>query len=134
MNNLLDIINDYVLERSQIENCHNGRSKLGCIIYCDSFGYDIFGINQYNVDDKFSSIHAEVAAVNKLRYTVKRKTVTMIVFRTNNKGDKLMMAKPCNNCENHIKKTLKYRNYKLKGNKCWYTDLDGSFSYIKIEV
>lgn len=35
------------------------------------------------------------------------------------------MAKPCENCINTIKSTLKYKNYKLK--KFWYTDEDGNF-------
>ena len=130
MNNLHDIVDDYVLKRASIENCHNGRAKIGCVIVSDSF--DIFGINHYNIDTKFKSRHAEVDAVTKLRYSEKQKQVTMLVFRTNNKGNKLLMAKPCDNCVRTIRKTLKYKNYKLKANKCYYTDREGKFSYIKI--
>ena len=127
---LHDITCSYASKRCCIENCHNGRAKIGCII-CTTRS-DIFGINYYNIDNKYTSIHAEVDAVNKLRYTKKQKKIEMIVFRTNNKGDKLMMAKPCQCCVFYIRKTLKYRNYKLKSNKCWYTNEDGDFSYIKI--
>jgi len=35
------------------------------------------------------------------------------------------MSKPCINCINTIKKTLKYKNYKLK--KIWYTNEKGEF-------
>ena len=130
MNNLHDIADDYVLRRAHIENYHNGRAKIGCVIVSDSF--DIFGINHYNIDTKFNSRHAEVDAVTKLKYTEKQKQITMLVFRTNNKGDKLLMAKPCKNCVREIRRTLKFKNYKLKANKCYYTDEEGNFSYIKI--
>ena len=130
MNRLHDITDDYVLRRSNIENYKNGRAKIGCIIVAD--GFDIFGINHYNIDTKFNSRHAEVDAVTKLRYTEKQKQISMIVFRTNNKGDKLLMAKPCKHCIFEIRRTLKFKNYKLKANKCYYTDEDGKFSYIKI--
>jgi cytidine deaminase len=130
MNRLYDITDDYILRRSNIKNYKNGRAKIGCIISSDAF--DLFGINHYNIDSKFNSRHAEVDAVTKLRYTEKQKQITIIVFRTNNNGDKLMMAKPCEHCVLQIRRTLKFKNYKLKGNKCWYTDIDGNFSCIKI--
>ena len=56
----------------------------------------------------------------------------MIVFRVNNSGSKLCMAKPCSNCVNTIRTQLKIKNYKLKGNRCWYTDENGEFAHIKI--
>ena len=130
INTLHSIADDYILKRANIENCHNGRAKIGCVIVSD--GFDIFGINHYNIDTKFTSRHAEVDAVTKLRYSEKQKQIIMLVFRTNNKGDKLLMAKPCDNCVKSIRKTLKYKNYKLKANKCYYTDREGKFSYIKI--
>ena len=50
----------------------------------------------------------------------------------NKSGTKLCMAKPCCNCVKGIKETLKKKNYKLRGNRCWYTNETGNFEYIKI--
>jgi len=52
-------------------------------------------------------IHAEVDCVQRLKKSQKNCPINLIVFRTNNKGDKLMMAKPCQNCLNTIDLTLK---------------------------
>lgn len=56
----------------------------------------------------------------------------MIVFRVNNSGTKLCMAKPCCNCVKGIRRELKRKNYKLKANRCFYTDEYGEFKFIKI--
>ena len=100
-----------------------------CII---SIVFYAFGMNRYNIDLKFKSIHAEIEAMNKLKKCEKTKKVNLVVFRVNNSGSKLCMAKPCPNCVCGIKKTLKEKNYKLRGNKCWYTNEEGKFEYIKI--
>lgn len=65
-------------------------------------------------------VHAEVDCVQRLKKSHKKCPINLIVFRTNNKGDKLMMAKPCLNCLNTIDFTLKKKNYALK--KIIYTD------------
>jgi len=93
-----------------------------------------YGVNQYNIDLKFNTIHAEVDAVNKLKKSEKQKQINMIVFRVNNSGTKLCMAKPCINCVRQIKISLKQKNYKLKSNKCWYTDEEGEYKHIKIII
>ena len=54
----------------------------------------------------------------------KKCPINIIVFRTNNKGDKLMMAKPCQNCLTTIDITLKKKNYNLK--KLIYSDENGN--------
>ena len=59
-------------------------------------------------------IHAEVDCVNRLKKSEKCKNICIVVFRTNNNGDKLLNAKPCNNCLKTIDFTLKSKNYKLK--------------------
>lgn len=92
-----------------------------------------FGVNQYNINCKVSSdnkncIHAEVDCINKLKKSEKIQHLNLIVFRTNNCGDKLMMAKPCNNCINSINFTLKNKNYLLK--KLYYTDQNGNILYL----
>lgn len=91
-----------------------------------------FGMNRYNIDLKFKTIHAEIDAMNKLKKCEKTKKVNLVVFRVNNSGTKLCMAKPCENCVCGIRKILKEKNYKLKANKCWYTNEEGEFKCIKI--
>jgi|TARA_B100000524_G_C23634537_1_gene364416 uncharacterized protein (UPF0333 family) len=91
-----------------------------------------YGINRYNIDLKFSTIHAEMEAVNSLRKSEKNVSIKMIVFRVNNSGTKLCMAKPCDNCVKGIRRTLRKKNYRLKGNKCFYTNEDGEINFIKI--
>ena len=93
-----------------------------------------YGINQYNIDFKFTTIHAEIDAVSKLKPSRKRKEVKMIVFRVNNSGTKLCMAKPCCNCVKGIKDGFNHKNYRLKANKCWYTNESGEFEYVKIHL
>ena len=93
-----------------------------------------YGVNQYNIDFKFTSIHAEIDAVSKLKPSEKRKEVKMVVFRVNNSGSKLCMAKPCCNCIKGIKHAFNHKNYRLKANKCWYTNESGDFEYVKIHV
>ena len=89
-------------------------------------------MNRYNIDLKFKTIHAEIDAMNKLKKCEKTKKVNLVVFRVNNSGTKLCMAKPCENCVCGIRKILKEKNYKLKANKCWYTNEEGEFKCIKI--
>ena len=55
-------------------------------------------------------IHAEVDCVNKLKKSEKCVPINLIVFRTNNDGKKLMMAKSCENCLKTIDFTLKKKN------------------------
>ena len=76
-----------------------------------------FGHNQYN---KHNTIHAEVDCVNHLKKMEKLTDISLIVFRTNNRGDSLLMSKPCNNCMRTIKQTLNWKNYRLK--TLHYTD------------
>ena len=65
-------------------------------------------------------IHAEVDCVNRLKKSEKVCPINLIVFRTNNNGNKLMNAKPCECCLKTIDITLKKKNYKLK--KIFYTN------------
>ena len=90
------------------------------------------GSNQYNIDLKHKSLHAEVDAVNKLKYNHKKKSkkVTIIVFRVNNAGTKLLMSKPCSCCIATIKRTLAYKNYTL--HKGWYTTNEGTYEKFTI--
>ncbi len=102
------------------------------VLFIIGIGFYAYGINRYNIDLKFSTIHAEIEAVNKLRFSEKETSIKMIVFRVNNSGTKLCMAKPCCNCVKGIRRELKRKNYKLKANRCFYTDEYGEFKFIKI--
>jgi len=90
-------------------------------------GFYTIGYNQYNIDNKYTSLHAEVDALNKLKKNQKKKSkkINMIIFRVNNGGSRLLMAHPCCNCQKSIQDILKKKNYNLK--KCWYTTNDGEF-------
>lgn len=70
-------------------------------------------------------VHAEVDCVQRLKKSKKISSINIIIFRTNNNGDKLMMAKPCHNCLYTIDFILKKKNYKLK--KIIYSDVNGNF-------
>lgn len=74
-------------------------------------------------------IHAEVDCVNRLKKSEKICPINLIVFRTNNSGDKLMNAKPCDCCLKTINFTLKKKNYRLK--KLSYSDENGNICVIQ---
>jgi cytidine deaminase len=93
------------------------------------------GINHYNVDkeysggdNKHSTIHAEVDAINHLRYTTKRTKVNLFVFRTNPQGTRLMMAKPCEHCMKYINTNIQRKGYRL--HRIYYTDWEGDIKYV----
>ena len=92
-----------------------------------------FGHNQYNLNNKAckenkDNIHAEVDCVNRLKKCEKITPINIVVFRTNNDGNKLMNAKPCDCCLKTIEFTLKRKNYELK--KLCYSDIDGNITTI----
>jgi cytidine deaminase len=93
------------------------------------------GINHYNVVKqhsnvvkRHSTIHAEVDAINHLRYTTKRTKVNLFVFRTNPKGNRLMMAKPCEHCMKYIYTNIQRKGYRL--HRIYYTDWDGDIVHM----
>lgn len=83
------------------------------------------GYNQYNIDGKIKSLHAEVDAINHLKYSEKTTKVIIVVYRINNAGTKFLMSKPCSCCMNYMRSQLKYKNYKL--HRGYYSDNDGNF-------
>lgn len=88
-----------------------------------AFGHNQFNINNCACNKNKDNVHAEVDCMEKLKKSHKQKDVCVFVFRTNNKGDKLMMAKPCDNCYNSIHFNLKQKNFKLKN--IYYSDENG---------
>lgn len=89
-----------------------------------------FGINQYNIDCKNKTIHAEVDALLKLKYQDTPTKIDILIFRTNKKGIKLMNAKPCCNCINQIKRFFKNKNYRT--NRIYYTGDDEKIHFLKM--
>ena len=86
------------------------------------------GINQYNIDLKQKSKHAEVDAINNLKKSKKSKKLSLFVFRVNRHGE-ICNAKPCECCRKYIIHEIKRKNYKLE--RIWYTDENGDFKFIK---
>ena len=90
------------------------------------------GFNKYNIDNKTSiiepsNVHAEVDACMKLRFNKnpeKNKKVNLIVFRSNPKKNRLLMAKPCCNCIKMMYYLIHKKGYILKG--VYYTDDNGN--------
>ena len=99
--------------------------KIGHVFYAH-------GINYYNVDLKTTSLHAEADAIDKLKYNHKKreKKVNILVIRTNNKGDRFMLAKSCDDCMNYMRKGLIKKHYKL--HRAWYSNDEGGFTEFKI--
>ena len=89
-----------------------------------------YGYNKYNIGKNYKTIHAEVDAIKKLRYSKTKKKIDVLVFRTNLKGEELKMAKPCQNCINSIMKNTKLKNYRLS--KIHYTNEKGEIDFIKV--
>lgn len=132
MDNLYKIAYSYSKKRILIKNSHNGKAKLFCLIgKLKKNNIYSCGINKYNIDNNFGSIHAEVDACNKLKYSKKNIKVDILILRTNNKGDKLLNSKPCLNCLNYIKRNLNLKNYKFS--RIYFTDND-KINFIKSTI
>ena len=125
----------YSGSRLDTKNDHNGKAYIGAIIYNKEHCFS-YGINRYNIDYNFNTIHAEVNAVNNLKYNhkLRQKKINMIVYRINRNKHELCNAKPCQNCLNYIKLNLKRKNYRLKNNRIYYTDNNGNFNYIYLKI
>ena len=87
-------------------------------------------MNSYNVNLKGNTVHAEIDAIMNLKKSIKVQEVSMVVFRRCHDG--IGMAKPCENCIRGIKYGLRRKNYKLKSNKCYYSDENGNIDFVYI--
>ena len=88
------------------------------------------GINEYQVDGKIKSTHAEINASNSLKYSKKKrkKKINFCVFTTNkHKGNKLITSRPCYNCLfNSFNKCLK-KGYIIQ--RYYYFDDNNELNY-----
>tara|TARA_X000000950_G_scaffold208504_1_gene250733 strand:- start:179 stop:481 length:303 start_codon:yes stop_codon:yes gene_type:complete len=86
------------------------------------------GRNHYQINHNNGTCHAEVDAIQRLKparpfLKKKDKNVKLLVFRTNKRGDCLLMAKPCSDCEKRIRNIIPKKGYNLTG--IHYTDHNG---------
>lgn len=85
-----------------------------------------FGFNQVgDVDGNVPGIHAEHAAINKLKPSYRKKrlqTINLLVIRIS-KNNKLQNSKPCTNCIQNMKTLPEKKGYKIKN--VYYSNNDG---------
>ena len=131
-------INKCVHLKDSTLHCNNGKQCL-CAYIVDAKDKNCcnilsIGFNKYNIDNRSSSehpgnCHAEVDACMKLQYNKepkKNKKVYLIVFRSNSKKTRLLMAKPCNNCIKMMNYLIYKKGYILKG--VYYTNEIGNIT------
>jgi len=128
---VLTIVTEYAQRRARIKNACNGHMNVGCVITDTKWTILATGINVYS-DYGTKSMHAEHNAINALlsflsrKHVRKHKRVNIIVYRTDRRGEKLQMAKPCANCTRII--------YDNQGpytvNRVYYTNRDGGISHL----
>ena len=88
-----------------------------------------FGYNQYNIDNKYQTIHAEEHAIHKLKFSKKKRKVNVMIFRICNLGKNILSGKPCINCKKLLKYNIKKKGYKL--NRVYYTSDSSSVNFLK---
>jgi len=92
-----------------------------------SIGYNHYTLTNCHVR---ISTHAEVHAINKLPTAPRKKTpINMYVLRTDRNGF-IKYSKPCNQCQQYMKKILQKRNYYLK--KIYYTVDEENYEIMKL--
>lgn len=111
-----------IMEKLKLVVLHSHLRKIISVFY--AFGHNQYNINNKACEENKDNIHAEVDCVKSLKKSEKISHINLIVFRTNNAGNKLLNAKPCICCIKTIDFTLKQKNYKLK--KIYYTDENGN--------
>tara|TARA_B100000963_G_scaffold358847_1_gene384538 strand:- start:15716 stop:16159 length:444 start_codon:yes stop_codon:yes gene_type:complete len=129
-------INKCVHIKDSTSFCGSGKQCLcACIIDTkdkNSAKILSIGFNKYNIDNRSSVVepnncHAEVDACMKLQFNKtpeKKIKVNLIVFRSNPKKNRLLMAKPCNNCIKTMNYMIHKKGYILKN--VYYTDDNGN--------
>lgn len=133
-------IDKCVHKKDSTKYCNTGKQCLcACIIDSKtknsakilSIGYNKYNINNKTLTKNPDNCHAEVDACMKLPYNKeqkKKKKVYLIVFRSNQKKNKLLMAKPCNNCLYNMNYIIEKKGYILKG--IFYTNNEGDICNI----
>lgn len=77
------------------------------------------------MDGNVPGIHAEHAAINKLKPLYRKKrlqTINLLVIRIS-KNNKLQSSKPCTNCIQNMKTLPEKKGYKIKN--VYYSNNDG---------
>jgi ribosomal protein L28 len=93
-----------------------------------SNGFYATGINEYAIDLKIKTIHAEVDTVNNLKYnrSKRHKKVNFFVMRVDKNGN-VCNSKPCVHCMRTVKQQLKFKGYHCQG--IWYTNQLGEYEF-----
>ena len=117
----INIFRPVILDRMKIPNANKGHEKLGCVVFTNykkssipHKGHNQYSVGKYN-GKYYESVHAEIDAMNKLKYnkSKKLKKINLFVFRVNNDGC-LRNAKCCNNCQKDIYYIAKIKGYNIK--------------------
>ena len=87
------------------------------------------GFNRYTPNNKFPSIHAEVDACNKLRYSRKIQHIDILVIRITKTGI-LSNSKPCASCTRFMRTILRKRNYLISN--IFYSNQYGAITKCKL--
>jgi len=90
------------------------------------------GINKYKINKMNHTIHGECDCCDNIPYNNNKLHIKIDLFvsRTNPKGNRLLMSKPCDNCLHYIKQILTKKKYIVK--RIYYIDIDSSIKYLKI--
>ena len=128
-----ELLIKYKNERA-FKNDYNGHKYIGCVIFDKNITYS-FGYNKYYKFNKkvFSnSIHAEQDAINKLKYTKKKKKVNVLIFRINKSFKKFMSVLPCCKCRLRLKYGILKKGYNLNKIFCTHV-VDNKTNFIIIK-
>jgi hypothetical protein len=86
--------------------------------------FDPISISENNLDIKHS-FHAEVSALNKLPFNLKKKKINIdiLVIRVSRANNKMSNSMPCISCLGYMINTIPLRGYRIK--KIFYSNSDG---------
>lgn len=116
---------EFILEYLKIKAMKsNVTYKHASALFCNKHIYSI-GINRYIFDKRlkyFSTVHAEINAINMLK-NKKNKNLDILIIRINSNGT-LQMSKPCSHCICKLKKNGIRKVYYSNNNKIICEDLD----------
>ena len=110
-------------------NDHRGHKNIGCVIFRNGI-VESYGYNLYNTNKWHGSIHAEEAAINKLKKSNKNKKVDVLIFRINKSYEKIMTCLPCNECKRRLKFDIDKKGYNLNKIFCTYVNKDKKLNFL----
>lgn len=87
--------------------------------------FDPISISENNLNITHS-FHAEVSALNKLPFNLKKKKINIdiLVIRVSKANNKMSNSMPCLSCLGYMNHTIPFRGYKIK--KIYYSNSEGN--------